>query len=99
MIPNLDHLFWLRHDHERFETERSRIISDYISTLPEKHRSSAHAMQRKIDEARARLSDEELLQWMVHEAGELAANLDDLFLHIRHSADGVRRQLDAPPDK
>lgn len=94
MIPKTDHLFWLRHDVERFEAERNRIISEYIRALPEEKRAAAYAMQLKIDEARLRLSDEDLLKWMVAEAAELQANLVDQFNYVAHKAEELKKLVD-----
>ena len=93
-LPSVEHLFWLRHDEIRFEAERSRLISEYINSLPEERRRSAYLMQLKIDEARVKLSDDELLAWMVREATELQENLADQFNAIRNTATRLKRSLD-----
>lgn len=93
MLPNVDHLFWLRHDEDRFEAERNRIISEYISSIPEPHRNAAYAFQLKIDEARMRLSQDEFLKWMQQEARELAENLSDQFLAVQHKAQDIKNAL------
>jgi len=95
MLPKTDHLFWLRHDEDAFERERNRLISDYIKSLPEERRAAAYLMQLRIDEARLRLSQEELLMWMQREAVELAANLGDQFSYLGHRAQDLKQQLDA----
>jgi hypothetical protein len=94
-IPSVDHLFWLRHDPDRFEAERNRLISDYIKSLPEENRTAAYAMQCKIDAARMTMSSDELLQWMVREAAELNANLSDQFSFIGHKAADMKKTLNA----
>jgi len=94
-IPSVDHLFWLRHDTDKFEAERNRLISEYIKSVPEEHRVAAYAMQCKIDVARMTLSCDELLVWMVSEAAELGANLDDQFAFIGHKAADMKKTLSA----
>ncbi len=93
MIPNLDHLFWLRHDKERFEQERNRLVTEYIKSVPEEHRAAAYAMQCKIDLARMTLSPEEFLKWMQREMAELGENLADQFAFIGHKAQDIKAQL------
>lgn len=93
MLPDLSRLYELRHDKHLFEVERNRLICEYISSIPEENRKSAYLMQLKIDEARMRLSPEELLQWMQHEASELAENLSDQFLAIAHKAHDIKAVL------
>ena len=95
MLPNIDHLFWLRHDKALFEAERNRIISTYIKSLPEERRTAAYAMQCKIDVARMQLSDEELLKWMANEARELTENLTNQLSFVGHKVADIKRQLDA----
>jgi hypothetical protein len=92
--PSLDHLFWLRHDAVKFEVARQQLISDYIKSLPEKHRKSAYAMQCKIDLARQTLSQDEFLQWMKTEFVELSENLSDQFAFIAHKAQELKSTLD-----
>lgn len=93
-LPSVDHLFWLRHDEDRFEVERSRLISDFIKSMPEEHRMAAYAMQCKIDAARLTMSSDELLQWMVREFAELQANMMDQFAFIGHKVADIKKQLD-----
>lgn len=94
MLPGVAHLFWLRHDEVRFEAERSKLISDYISSLPEERRAAAWAMQQKIDQARKTLSGDKLLAWMVGEAVELQANVVDQFNHIHSTVKDLKKSLD-----
>jgi hypothetical protein len=92
-LPNTDHLFWLRHDKERFEAERTRLIDEHIQSLPESHQLAARAMQDRIDAARQVMADDEFLQWMVRETAELSANLSDQFAYIGHVADCMQKRL------
>ena len=95
MLPNLDHLASLRDDDLRFEAERSRIISEYIKSLPEEHQRQAYAYQLRIDAARLTMSSERFLQWMVNEASEMADNLSDQFLAIAHKAQDIEKSIEA----
>ena len=93
MLPNTDHLFWLRHDTDRFEAERARLISEYIATVPEEHRASVQAFQNKIDAARSTMSQDQFLTFLQQESRELAENLSDQFLAITHKAQDIKREL------
>lgn len=84
MLPKLDHLRDLAGDADAFERERSRLITEYIMSLPDKQRKLAYAMQIEIDLARETMSSDELLKWMCAQATEKLANIDDLFLAIKH---------------
>jgi hypothetical protein len=84
-------LYALKDDPVAFETERSRIISEYIKSLPEDRRKTAYAMQCKIDLARETMSGSDFLLWMGKEAVELGENLADQLLAIRHLVDGPPR--------
>ena len=93
MLPNTDHLFWLRHDTDRFEAERTRLISEYIATVPEEHRASVQAFQNKIDAARSTMSQDQFLTFLQQESRELAENLSDQFLASTHKAQDIKREL------
>lgn len=88
MLPDLSHLQDL--SPSAFEAERCRIIGAFLSTLPEDRRKKVYLYQRRIDEARDRLSSEDFLLWMVAEAREMADNLSDQFLAITHKAQDLR---------
>jgi hypothetical protein len=92
-LPSVEHLFWLRHDPERFEWARNALISDYIKSLPEDRRHAAYAMQCKIDVARMKLSPEEFLVWMQREAVELGDNLADQFSFIKHKIEDLNASV------
>jgi len=91
-IPSVEHLFWFRHDPDKFEAERAKVIKEFLDSVPAEHRSAALAMQLKIDLMREKLSPDELLKWMVQEAAELTANLQDQFAFIGHKAADLKRQ-------
>lgn len=93
MLPNTDHLFWLRHDADRFEAERTRLISEYIATVPEEHRASVQAFQSRIDAARSSMTPDQFLVWMQKEVRELTENMSDQFLAITHKAQDIKRAL------
>jgi len=95
MIPDIEHLYALRHDEDRFEAERNRIISTYIKSLPEERRHAAYAMQCRVDLARMTMTQGDLLKWMIAEAAELQANLSDQFGFIGHKAGDIKKALGA----
>lgn len=84
MLPNVEHLRELAGDALAFESERNRIISEYLKSLPKERRAAAYAMQVEIDLARETMSSDELLVWMCRQAAERLENLSDQFQAIKH---------------
>lgn len=88
MSWTVETLYTLKDDPVAFEKERSRIIAEYIKSLPTEKQKVAYAMQCKIDLARETLGSDDFLLWMGKEAVELGENLADQLLVIRHLVDG-----------
>ena len=99
MLPNIDHLYLLRNDPDRFEAERNKVISAYIKSLPEERRNAAYAMQCKIDVARQKMSQEEFLRWMSNEAYEISMNIEDQFNFIGHKAEELKKIFENKPEE
>jgi len=81
-------LYALRDDPLAFEKERERIIHEYLVSLPPERRKAAYAMQCEFDLARETLSSDELLKWTARKATELAENLSDQLVYVKHQIDG-----------
>ena len=68
---------------DEFEKERSRLIDDALSKIPEPQREKCIALQKDIDEARARLSSEQFMAFLMMKLQENLADMNDQFASIQ----------------
>lgn len=94
MSWNVDHLFWLRHDPQRFEAARLEVIENYISSLPVEAQPAAREFQARVDEARARLGQDEFLKWMQEEAAALSEELSSKFTAAATKLTELKQELE-----
>lgn len=86
MSWSVETLFGLTGD--AFETERNRIIVEYIKSLPPEKRNVAYATQLSVDLKRETLSPEEFSRWLVQEMNEHLENLSDQLVSLKHIIEG-----------
>lgn len=60
---------------EAFEIERSKILGDFIRSLPEEKRKSAYLFQQQLDDCRPAMTSSEFLQ---HCITHMQSNIDKI---------------------